>query len=64
MLPAFARLWPRSLRSTREGRCQPLESSNWAEWRFITGHRNWKMLRRYTHLKPEQLRTRKNGMTA
>jgi hypothetical protein len=27
MLPAFARLWPRSLRSTHEGRCQPVGSS-------------------------------------
>jgi integrase len=31
---------------------------------LVTGHRDWKMLRRYTHLKPEQLHARKNGMAA
>jgi hypothetical protein len=23
---------------------------------LVTGHKDWKMLRRYTHLKPESLR--------
>jgi integrase len=31
---------------------------------LVTGHRDWKMLRRYTHLKPEQLHARKSGVAA
>jgi integrase len=28
---------------------------------LVTGHKDWKMLRRYTHLKPETLSERKTG---
>lgn len=28
---------------------------------LVTGHRDWKMLRRYTHLKPEQLHAKRAG---
>lgn len=29
---------------------------------FVTGHKDWKMLRRYTHLKPESLHAIAAGM--
>jgi integrase len=31
---------------------------------LVTGHKDWKMLRRYTHLRPETLHTMANSMTA
>ena len=31
---------------------------------LVTGHRDWKMLRRYTHLKPEQLHVKRAGAAA
>jgi integrase len=31
---------------------------------LVTGHRDWKMLRRYTHLKPELLHVKRSGIAA